>query len=70
LNLILPRLIGFKGLPLEKKEQIAQFLIQKYVDFRKVNDSPYGADYHAKEYLSSLKSVLKNELEIDCVFTA
>lgn len=67
---ILSSLAGFKNLPLETKEQIAQFFIQKYIDFRKVNDSPYVADYYANEYLSSLKSDLKNELEIDCVFPA
>lgn len=65
---MLSRLGDGKNLPLETKEKIANFFIQKYADFKKVNDSSCGEGHYASEYLCSLKNALKKELELDIDF--
>jgi hypothetical protein len=67
---MLPRLTGCKDLPLETKQQIAQFFIHKYVDYTKIENSSISDDHKACEYTWRLKSTIEKELEIDCAFPA
>lgn len=66
----LPRLTGCKNLPTETKKQIADFFIQRYLDFKKMDDSSIVDDQKACEFAWRLKSTLKSELEIDIDFPA
>lgn len=60
----------FKTSSEETKKNLTDFFVQKYLDFRKINTSPYGDGYYANEYLGRLQSVIPKDLEIEVVFPA
>ena len=66
---LLYKLYMFKDVNVELKNEVVHFFVQKYVDFRAKNKSPYGEGSYAEPYLRKALKEIRIALDTDFVST-
>ena len=70
LDTLLYGLHNFKNSSDDVKDEAVLFFVQKYVDFRAVNSSPYGDGSYARPYLGRVLKEIRNSFNTDFLTTS